>query len=61
MKTTIKDLTEETSCSECGYPLYVGDSVTWNKDEQPFCSKGCERAYERSEEFEGGPDESYRN
>lgn len=38
--TRIRHHTEETSCTWCGSPLYVGDLVQWRGDE-PYCAYNC--------------------
>ena len=40
-KTTIRHHLEETSCEECGMPLYVGDSCYFTEDGRDFCSRAC--------------------
>ena len=34
--------TEECQCLNCGFPMYVGDTV-FIVDDDPFCSKRCAR------------------
>lgn len=39
----INDITEECWCNYCGAPLYVGDTVYTEEDEEVFCSPECHR------------------
>lgn len=41
-KYTIRRPSEECGCTECGWPLYVGDRALLVND-APFCSKRCAR------------------
>jgi len=49
-KYRINKADEETECSECGYPLYVGDEAWMSKDEREvYCSTACARRAEPNE------------
>ncbi len=40
MKYKIQKREEETECSYCAFPLYIGDSVLY-REEKPYCSEKC--------------------
>jgi hypothetical protein len=43
----IRDISEETFCAMCGWPLYIGDTVDYDFDENTFCCEGCRDNYRK--------------
>lgn len=43
MRAKIQRRNEECQCDQCGYPMYIGDTVVY-RDDYPYCSNGCARA-----------------
>jgi len=46
-KLTPHELTREDvgneycACSMCGFPMYAGETVMYDSDDDPFCSRKC--------------------
>jgi len=38
----IERILHECTCDRCGFPMYLGDRVTWDSEtETPYCSVRC--------------------
>lgn len=37
----VGDTTEECDCEQCGYPLFVGETVYTNVAGETYCSAAC--------------------